>query len=401
MATALYPGAFKPPHRGHFEVVKKLLDGSHGGSVYGIDDYQQQGTSVLQNSSGDVEPIDKVVIFIGGGVRNGINQEEAADIWKVYTKYLDNVEVVTGGNNPMMDAKEYAKSNPNDDFYAITGIRSEDDIVDMKRITTFKNRPNVEGLVISGAKEKIRATDFRKAILSGELDKVTDFFPEELSNDEISFILSDLKDSIIAEMIGNNFTSLIEAFTDTSEYLSPSPNLGHSVPVASKDTDKIGTLYNYLSRLITNDVNMDIHGNSIILSLDKPVQEEVVEEKYNYAPMIASITEYMIDEGMKISPIPEVIVKWDPNQLDFFGRTAYYKPQTKEVVLYAMGRHPKDVVRSYAHEMVHHIQNLEGRLQNITTTNTNEDGALEELEKEAYTLGNITFRNWEDKQKNS
>ncbi|MBT4124019.1 MAG: hypothetical protein HOE40_01155, partial [Candidatus Pacebacteria bacterium] len=85
----------------------------------------------------------------------------------------------------------------------------------------------------------------------------------------------------------------------------------------------------------------------------------------------------------------------------FFGRTAYYKPQTKEVVLYAMGRHPKDVVRSYAHEMVHHIQNLEGRLQNITTTNTNEDGALEELEKEAYTLGNITFRNWEDKQKNS
>jgi len=66
-----------------------------------------------------------------------------------------------------------------------------------------------------------------------------------------------------------------------------------------------------------------------------------------------------------------------------------------------MGRHPKDVVRSYAHEMVHHIQNLEGRLQNITTTNTNEDGALEELEKEAYTLGNITFRNWEDKQKNS
>ena len=24
MATALYPGGFKPPHRGHFEVVKKL-----------------------------------------------------------------------------------------------------------------------------------------------------------------------------------------------------------------------------------------------------------------------------------------------------------------------------------------------------------------------------------------
>ena len=34
MATALYPGGFKPPHRGHFEVVKKLLSGTHNGKVY-------------------------------------------------------------------------------------------------------------------------------------------------------------------------------------------------------------------------------------------------------------------------------------------------------------------------------------------------------------------------------
>ena len=34
MATALYPGAYKPPHRGHFEVVKRLLNGSHKGKVY-------------------------------------------------------------------------------------------------------------------------------------------------------------------------------------------------------------------------------------------------------------------------------------------------------------------------------------------------------------------------------
>ena len=31
---ALYPGAFKPPHRGHFEVVKSLLNGTHNGQVY-------------------------------------------------------------------------------------------------------------------------------------------------------------------------------------------------------------------------------------------------------------------------------------------------------------------------------------------------------------------------------
>ena len=53
-------------------------------------------------------------------------------------------------------------------------------------------------------------------------------------------------------------------------------------------------------------------------------------------------------------------------------------------------------MRSFAHEMVHHTQNLEGRLGGIGTTNTNEDSKLQELEKEAYLKGNITFRNWED-----
>ena len=57
-------------------------------------------------------------------------------------------------------------------------------------------------------------------------------------------------------------------------------------------------------------------------------------------------------------------------------------------------------MRSFAHEMVHHMQNIEGRLGNIDTTNTNESEALLELEKEAYLQGNIVFRNWEDSVKN-
>jgi hypothetical protein len=61
-----------------------------------------------------------------------------------------------------------------------------------------------------------------------------------------------------------------------------------------------------------------------------------------------------------------------------------------------MSRHPKDVMRSFAHEMIHHIQNCEGRLNNIQTQDTNEDGDLPEIEREAYEKGNMTFRNWTD-----
>ena len=46
--------------------------------------------------------------------------------------------------------------------------------------------------------------------------------------------------------------------------------------------------------------------------------------------------------------------------------------------------------------MVHHTQFLEDRLGNITTTNTTEDDKLDQIEKEAYLKGNMTFRNWTD-----
>jgi hypothetical protein len=61
-----------------------------------------------------------------------------------------------------------------------------------------------------------------------------------------------------------------------------------------------------------------------------------------------------------------------------------------------MDRHPKDVMRSYAHEMIHHMQNCDNRLGNVFTTDINEDDYLYELEKEANTLGTMTFREWTD-----
>jgi hypothetical protein len=61
-----------------------------------------------------------------------------------------------------------------------------------------------------------------------------------------------------------------------------------------------------------------------------------------------------------------------------------------------MDRHPKDIMRSYAHEMIHHMQNCDNRLGNITTQNTNEEGDLPEIEREAYEKGNMMFRGWTD-----
>ena len=342
---ALYPGAFKPPHRGHFNVVKSLLDGTYNGAVYDKDNYKDTGAYLLKSKNTDKPKIDKVLVFVGGNERNGISKEEAIKIWEIYSKHLGNVEILDGETNPMFASKDYAQANPNEEFVAVTGIRGDQDFVDLRRITTYKNAPNVQGLALASAPGSgVRATDFRNKILSGNLDKIADFFPEELSKDQILGILNDLKDKIVAEVLSNN----IEGFI--SEYFT---------------------------------------------------KEETRQETPSLTKYMASLLEYMIDQGLKITPLPEIkTIRDEANAKDLFGRTAYYDPNNKEVVLYIEGRHDKDILRSFSHEMIHHMQNLEGRLGNIQTSNTNESDDLAEIEKEAYLMGNRTFRNWEDKLKN-
>ena len=399
MATALYPGGFKPPHRGHFEVVKKLLSNTHGGKLYNFDDREEAGLAALRGEKDKVEKIDKVVIFIGAKDRNGISKEISTAIWEIYAKYLGNVKIYSEVPNPMQNASAYAKKRPEDKFYAVTGIRGEDDVADLRRVTSFKNRENTQGLVFA-APGGTRATDFRKAILSGNLDLVRDFFPKELKREEILQIINMLKDSIISEIMLEKVDNLFDNWmtTTTIEEGSSGTPVAHTSVMRSDDRAKLVTLYNRIRNQIeSGGVQVTFNQDHIRISLDK----EEDRKGFDYTPYMASILEYMIDEGMNISPLPEVKIKKDIKESsDFFGKTAYYDPNIKEVVLYTQGRHPKDVMRSFTHEMVHHIQNLEGRLGKIKTSNTNESDSLLELEKEAYLVGNITFRNWEDKTKN-
>jgi hypothetical protein len=395
---ALYPGAFKPPHRGHFEVVKSLLNGTHGGQVYTKDNYKDAGTSSLSGKKSTVDKIDKVIIFPGGGERNGITKNESIAIWKIYAKYLPGLEILDGEKNPMFAAKDYAKVNTDKDFYAITGIRSEDDLIDLRRITTFTNTPHVQGLVIPAAKgNNVRASDLRKAALSGNLDELRDFFPKELKREELLSILKMLKDNIISEIMNEKMENLFEEMF-TSEEKESKIQREVQTPIRSESRAKLVTLFNRIQNQIgTEGVNITLEDNYIKVG----IEDSRENKSFDYKPFMASLLEYMLDEGMKITPLPEVKIKKDlAESEDFFGRTAYYDPNKKEVVLYAQGRHPKDVMRSFSHEMVHHMQNLEGRLDRIGTSNTNEDDHLVEIEKEAYLKGNITFRNWEDKIKN-
>jgi len=140
-------------------------------------------------------------------------------------------------------------------------------------------------------------------------------------------------------------------------------------------------------------------GKFVVMKRKEQLNENASYSQHiDYKQQIKNLTKYMLDKGMNIKPLPKVVFKHgdSENAKDFFGRTAYYSPNSMTICLYTEGRHPKDIVRSFSHEMIHHIQNLEDRLGNISTTNTNEDDHLTKIEAEANLKGTMTFRGWTD-----
>ena len=106
-----------------------------------------------------------------------------------------------------------------------------------------------------------------------------------------------------------------------------------------------------------------------------------------------------------IKQTPKLVLRKDEeNAQKLYGRTAYYDPSDMTIVLYVTNRHPKDILRSFAHELIHHVQNERGDLQMGDTSNpkyAQEDDHLRNMEKEAYLEGNLLIRDFEDRKKYS
>ena len=109
-------------------------------------------------------------------------------------------------------------------------------------------------------------------------------------------------------------------------------------------------------------------------------------------------------EQLNIQNVPQLHLKHDEeNAQGIFGKTAYYDPTEQSVVLYITNRHPKDICRSFAHELIHHVQNERGDLEmgdSSQATYAQDDPHMRKMEMEAYLKGNLLFRDWEDKVKN-
>ena len=89
------------------------------------------------------------------------------------------------------------------------------------------------------------------------------------------------------------------------------------------------------------------------------------------------------------------------NSQKSLGMTGGYDHESEEIVVYALDRHAKDILRSLAHEMMHHVQKCEGTMDGKDMSATVDpnyimhDDFLKNIEADAFERGNICFREWE------
>jgi len=143
---AIFPGAFKPPHRGHVEVVKKLL----------------------QNA-------DEVIILISPKTREGVTADESVAVWELYKEILldNNVEIRVALENPVKETYDLVKNNPDTNFIVAFGKGEADRFRRM-------DYPNVK-IFDAGSVDDVNATGLRNAIQSGNADAIAQFLPDGIN----------------------------------------------------------------------------------------------------------------------------------------------------------------------------------------------------------------------------
>jgi len=353
---AVFPGKFKPPHKDHVARIKAAAKDADQVIVLVSPKTEPGGKPKTKKEA------EKLTTRLEDEMP--ITVDQSLDIFKAI-KLPPNVKVIKSDDSslpvpspsPVAAAYELFKNNPDQQYIGVFG--KEEDFGrfgEVPQNVTIKN--------YDGAAGNLSATDLRKALKNNDIKIIQSMIPDGINAEEYLQTLSGQK-------------KLQEIVTDTEVICD---NCGWHWPIADGGDDL------YICHKCNHDNN----------------PKENQNKTWDLKGGIVFLSKYMIDNGLNIKPLPKVkfINNDNKNADNLLGKTAYYNPSEKSITLFTLNRHPKDILRSFSHEMIHHFQNLENRLNNINTTNTNEDGDLPELEKEAYEKGNMMLRNWEDSIKN-
>jgi hypothetical protein len=190
MKIAIYPGAFKPPHKGHFQVVKLLVDR---------------------------DDISEVVVAVSSKERGGVSLEQSLKVWELYTNILGpKVKVIPSEGSPVYYTLSSIKNNPDQDFVVVFGKEES------SRFASLANKPKVE-VFDAGNFENISATDFRDAIQARNVKQIANFLPAGITTqkffDAYGSVYNNNEEPMNESLYENQFPLLKEFVGYCREYL--------------------------------------------------------------------------------------------------------------------------------------------------------------------------------------
>jgi cytidyltransferase-like protein len=275
--VALYPGKFKPPHAGHFNVVEKAANIA-----------------------------DKVIVIMSNIPKDEFTPEDSMKVWGLYEDILpDNVQIIISD-----------KSSPVSEVFNIIKDKTQDFIVlygkgEESRYRAIEKDPNTYSnvkIVDAGTFESLNATDLRNAIRNKDLEDIQKFLPA----------------SIDAKKVLNIYTQ---------KEFKPGPIL----------------------------------------------HESFTPQK---APLMKKFVEYACNE-LEVNE-PKINVINSPTYSQEYKSFGGYIPSEEKIMVVVHNRNMADILRTLAHELVHHMQNINGNELN------GEDGS--ETENEANAMAGVIMR---------
>lgn len=410
MTIALYPGAFKPPHKGHFDVVQKLL-----------------------------ETADKVVILISSKPRDGFTAEESVKVWDLYKNALEgNVEIKVVEGSPVKEVYDTVEENPDTDYIAAFG---KGEIDRYKNITKY---PNVR-VFDAGTIDGIHATDLRQIIADKNVNRLDMYLPQGISHidfldifkkkqmqevfskewwlenlqlnesppinferDEYEDYVNQNRDKIEKAAAVFNFPidDMVFAFTAGDEVVLTDDEWSK---LQNTKSYKIKSLEDAISHSLKLGINPKQYidfikakkelplplvlnygqdkyylvGGEVILSLyralgiiptvlqgtiniqtktlPEPMNEDVDDKDKTYS-LISEFIKFSAKE-LSLKQLPSgITVSYDTDKAKNNKSMGHFNPENSKVWLYVKDRTPADYLRTLAHELVHRKQAEDNRL---------------------------------------
>jgi cytidyltransferase-like protein len=418
---AIFPGAFKPPHKGHFSVVKDLADQA-----------------------------DEVVVLISPKQREGISAEESYAAWELYDTLLpDNVSFKIAAESPVSETYDVVKNNPDTKFIVAFG---KGEIDRFKQFQTTNKYPNATVYDAGEAEQGISATGLRNAL--GSNQNIEEFLPDGISAIDFKSALGlkqPLKESPPIEFeqddfqdyIANNRSAIEKAAAnfnlpiDDMEYAfnAGTPvvlgddvwsklqntnsfnieNLEHAIRYAHDRKIKVKPyilaikkgeelplplMLNYGKDkywLVAGEVILALYRalkvTPTVLQANLNLMENLNENKQKKTSHLTDEKKQLIKEfvkfvakELKLKTLPQIKLSTNNAEVKERHSFGYFRPGDNNIWVYIKNRNMADMLRTLAHEMVHHKQAEDGRID----MNSGETGS--EIENEANAKAGVILR---------